>query len=326
MIKSSFKNSTTEIKNKTISNLYKNINFAFKSSRSTFKDDTRANLNNTNNLNNNNLGNNNSSNILPNFPIKNTKSDPFENVNIHYGKHDDYEVLNRLGSGKYSQVYDGINIVTDKNVVIKVIKPVKYKKIRREVTILNILKGHENIVTLNDVIVDSSSRTPSLVYERINHVDFRILFPKLSVSEIKFYMYGILKGLAFAHSKGIMHRDIKPHNIIIDPHNKLVKIIDWGLAEIYQPNTDYSVRVASRYFKAPELLVDYAFYDYSLDIWSLGCLFAGLIVNKEPFFHGNDNFDQLIKVVKIMGSSDLTNYLKKYDLKLNDQYNGLVEK
>ena len=144
--------------------------------------------------------------------------------------------------------------------------------------------------------------------------------------EISLIMKNILQGINYMHYSKVMHRDIKPHNIIIDPHNKLLKIIDWGLAEIYQPNTEYSVRVASRYFKGPELLVDNAFYDYSLDIWSLGCLFAGLIFKKEPFFHGNDNFDQLIKVVKIMGSNDLINYLKKYDLKLNDQYTGLVEK
>lgn len=253
------------------------------------------------------------------------KVDPFENINIHYGKHDDYEILKRLGTGKYSQVYEGINIVADRNVVIKVIKPVKYKKIRREATILNILKGHENIVALLDVIVDVASRTPSLVFERINHVDFRILFPKLSVGEIKYYMYAILKGLAYAHSKGIMHRDIKPHNIIIDPHNKQLKIIDWGLAEIYSPNTDYSVRVASRFFKGPELLLDFTKYDYSLDLWSLGCLFAGLIFKKEPFFNGNDNFDQLIKIVKVTGSYDLFDYIKKYDLKLNPQYNGLID-
>jgi casein kinase II subunit alpha len=286
-------------------------------------------INHKNNFNKNNKINNNSFvYTTKNFSSKTShhKFDPFENININYGKHDDYEVLNRLGSGKYSQVYEGINIVKDKNVVIKVIKPVKYKKIRREVTILNILKGHENIVTLLDVIVDSSSRTPSFVFERINHMDFRTLFPKLSSTEIKYYIYCILKALSFAHSKGVMHRDIKPHNIIIDPHKKILKIIDWGLAEIYKQNTDYSVRVASRYFKSPELLLDNGLYDYSLDLWSLGCLFAGLIFKKDPFFHGSDNFDQLIKIVKVLGSNDLFTYVDKYDLKLNDGYTGLVEK
>ena len=103
-------------------------------------------------------------------------------------------------------------------------------------------------------------------------------------------MREVLKGLDYSHSKGIIHRDVKPHNIMINMQKREVKIIDWGLAEFYFPGKEYNVRVASRYFKAPELLVDYQYYDYSLDIWSLGCLFAGILFKKEPFFMGNDNY------------------------------------
>lgn len=76
---------------------------------------------------------------------------------------------------------------------------------------------------------------------------------------------------------GIMHRDVKPHNIIIDHKKRELRLIDWGLAEFYIPNQEYNVRVASRYFKGPELLVDNLLYDYSLDIWSLGCMLAGMV-------------------------------------------------
>ena len=72
-----------------------------------------------------------------------------------------------------------------------------------------------------------------------------------------------------------------------------LRLIDWGLAEFYHPNQEYNVRVASRYFKGPELLVDYQYYDYSLDMWSLGCMLASIIFRKEPFFHGHDNYDQV---------------------------------
>lgn len=81
-----------------------------------------------------------------------------------------------------------------------------------------------------------------------------------------------------------MHRDIKPFNIMIDHEKKIVRLIDWGLAEFYFPGKDYNTRVSSRYYKGPELLVDYQYYDYSLDIWGLGCLFAGLLFNRDPFF------------------------------------------
>jgi len=77
---------------------------------------------------------------------------------------------------------------------------------------------------------------------------------------------------------GIMHRDVKPHNIIIDHKKRELRLIDWGLAEFYLPSQEYNVRVASRYFKGPELLTDNLLYDYSLDIWSLGCMFAGMVI------------------------------------------------
>ena len=76
---------------------------------------------------------------------------------------------------------------------------------------------------------------------------------------------------------GITHRDVKPHNVMIDHEQKKLRLIDWGLAEFYHPNQEYNVRVASRYFKGPELLVDYQEYDYSLDLWSFGCMFASMV-------------------------------------------------
>lgn len=66
-------------------------------------------------------------------------------------------------------------------------------------------------------------------------------------------------------------------NIVVDHSKRQLKLIDWGLSEFYIPNKDYNVRVASRPFKGPELLVDYKYYDYSLDIWSLGCIFGSMV-------------------------------------------------
>ncbi|KAJ1563496.1 Casein kinase II subunit alpha, partial [Nowakowskiella sp. JEL0078] len=94
-----------------------------------------------------------------------------------------------------------------------------------------------------------------------------------------------------------------------------LRLIDWGLAEFYRPGTKYNVRVASRYFKGPELLVDFQEYDYSLDMWSLGCMFASMIFRKEPFFHGQDNQDQLVKIAKVLGTDELDAYLTKYNIR-----------
>mmetsp|Transcript_24283 Transcript_24283/g.30391 ORF Transcript_24283/g.30391 Transcript_24283/m.30391 type:complete len:224 (-) Transcript_24283:885-1556(-) len=121
-----------------------------------------------------------------------------------------------------------------------------------------------------------------------------------------------------------MHRDVKPHNVMIDHEQKKLRLIDWGLAEFYHSGREYNVRVASRYFKGPELLVDLQEYDYSLDMWSLGCMVAGMIFRKEPFFHGHDNYDQLVKIAKVLGTEDLFAYLDQYDLELDPHFDGLL--
>lgn len=133
-------------------------------------------------------------------------------------------------------------------------------------------------------------------------------------------MFELLKALDFAHSKGIMHRDVKPHNVMIDHARRELRLIDWGLAEFYHRGVEYNVRVASRYFKGPELLVDFRHYDYSLDIWSFGAMLASIIFKKEPFFHGNSNTDQLVKIARVLGTDSLYSYLDKYDIQLGPEY------
>lgn len=152
-----------------------------------------------------------------------------------------------------------------------------------------------------------------------------MLYPKLDDYDVRYYIYELLKALEYCHSRGIMHRDVKPHNVMIDHTRRDLRLIDWGLAEFYHPGTAYNVRVASRYFKGPELLVDYQYYDYALDMWSLGCMFASMIFRKEPFFHGQDNYDQLVKIAKVLGTQDLFVYLNKYELKLDGNYKNLLD-
>merc|ERR1719430_1581369 len=111
---------------------------------------------------------------------------------------------------------------------------------------------------------------------------------------------------------------------MIDHENRRLRLIDWGLAEFYHPGQEYNVRVASRYFKGPELLVDYQMYDYSLDMWSLGCMLASMIFRKEPFFHGHDNYDQLVRIAKVLGTEELYEYLDKYQIELDPRFSDIL--
>jgi casein kinase II subunit alpha len=237
---------------------------------------------------------------------------------------EDYEVVCKIGRGKYSEVFAGINVVNNTKCVVKILKPVKKKKIKREIKILQNLCGGINIIQLLDVVRDPQSKTPSLVFEYINNTDFKQLYPTLTDFDIRYYIFELLKALDYCHSNGIMHRDVKPHNVMIDHEKRSLRLIDWGLAEFYHPGREYNVRVASRYFKGPELLVDFQEYDYALDLWSLGCMFAGMIFKKEPFFHGHDNYDQLVKIAKVLGTDELFEYLDKYDLELDPHFDGIL--
>ncbi|KAL4343795.1 hypothetical protein AHAS_Ahas11G0114100 [Arachis hypogaea] len=248
----------------------------------------------------------------------------YETLNVQWGEQDDYEVVRKVGRGKYSEVFEGVHCTDNEKCVIKILKPVKKKKIKREIKILQNLCGGPNIVKLLDIVRDQQSKTPSLIFEYVNNTDFKVLYPTLSDYDIRYYIYELLKALDYCHSQGIMHRDVKPHNVMIDHEQRKLRLIDWGLAEFYHPGKEYNVRVASRYFKGPELLVDLQDYDYSLDLWSLGCMFAGMIFRKEPFFYGHDNYDQLVKIAKVLGTDELSAYLNKYRIELDPHLAALV--
>ncbi|MBA0735010.1 hypothetical protein Gogos_018895 [Gossypium gossypioides] len=234
----------------------------------------------------------------------------YESLIVQWGREqDDYRVVRKVGRGKYSEVFEGVHCTDNAKCIIKILKPVKKKKIKREIKILQNLCGGPNIVKLLDIVRDQQSKTPSLIFEYVNNTDF--------------------KALDYCHSQGIMHRDVKPHNVMIDHEQRKLRLIDWGLAEFYHPGKEYNVRVASRYFKGPELLVDLQDYDYSLDLWSLGCMFAGMgcaiqMFRKEPFFYGHDNYDQLVKIAKVLGTDELNAYLNKYGIELDPHLLFLV--
>jgi casein kinase II subunit alpha len=101
--------------------------------------------------------------------------------------------VRKVGRGKYSEVFEGKNVNTNERCVIKILKPVKKKKIKREIKILQNLCGGPNIVKLYDIVRDEHSKTPSLVFEFVNSVDFKVLYPTLTDYDIRYYIYELLK-------------------------------------------------------------------------------------------------------------------------------------
>ena len=83
------------------------------------------------------------------------------------------------------------------------------------------------------MVRDPQSKTPSLIFEHVDNVDFKVLYPTLTDFDIRYYINELLKALDYCHSNGIMHRDVKPHNVMIDHEKRQLRLLDWGLAELY---------------------------------------------------------------------------------------------
>lgn len=115
---------------------------------------------------------------------------------------DDYSLTRNLGRGKYSEVFEAVHEATRDAVVLKVLKPVKKKKIRREVKILEFLKGGTNIIRLLGVVHNEPTKITALVFERISNEDFKQLYMKLGEHDVRYYTHELLKALNYCHSKG----------------------------------------------------------------------------------------------------------------------------
>lgn len=124
----------------------------------------------------------------------------------------------------------------------------------------------------------------------------------LTEAQVKSYMLMLLKGIAFCHENNIMHRDLKPANLLISSTGHL-KIADFGLARVFQNKGDrqYSHQVATRWYRAPELLYGARKYDEGVDMWAVGCIF-GELLNNSPIFPGESDIEQLCLVIRVLGT------------------------
>ncbi|VDL99315.1 unnamed protein product [Schistocephalus solidus] len=172
-----------------------------------------------------------------------------------------------------------------------------------EIKALQIIGVHPNIVRLRDVF--SHGLGFVLVFDfmltDLSEV-LRNAERPLSVETVKSYMLMLLKGVAYMHANSIMHRDLKPANLLIDSKG-ILKIADFGLARVYstENNRPYSHQVATRWYRAPELLYGARNYSLSVDLWSVGAIF-GEMLNNSPLFPGENDIEQLWFVIRVLGT------------------------
>jgi len=220
-----------------------------------------------------------------------------------------YERIEKIGEGTYGVVYKAIDKRTGMVTALKKIRletedeGVPSTTIR-EVSLLRELSNHPNIVNLLDVI--HCNQKLHLVFEYLDqdlkrYMDSIEPDKHLTSQLVKSYLYQMVKGLCFCHSHRILHRDLKPQNLLID-RNGALKLADFGLARAFGvPVRTYTHEVVTLWYRAPEILMGCTQYATPIDTWSVGCIFAEM-VTKQPLFPGDSEIDQLFRIFRILGT------------------------
>lgn len=220
---------------------------------------------------------------------------------VHVGNYKHYEPIAPIGKGNFSKVISAKHVPTGKEYAVKVMTHNRTWKILAEIHILRLLKDAPNFLPIRDILKDDRTGNLAVVFDLQDKEDYKTLFLDLTDYDIRYYMYETFRTLEYAHQRGIFHRDIKPLNVLMTRDRK-IKVIDWGHADFYFPNKQYTVRIASMYYKGPELLLNYTMYDYSTDIWASGCMFSAMIFNRFPMFKGKDFPSQLDAIAQVVGT------------------------
>uniref|UniRef100_A0A672FB62 mitogen-activated protein kinase n=1 Tax=Salarias fasciatus TaxID=181472 RepID=A0A672FB62_SALFA len=234
-----------------------------------------------------------------------------------------YRDLKQVGTGAYGTVCSAWDRRSGTQVAIKKLhRPFQTKlfakRAYRELRLLKHMK-HENVIGLLDVFTAEISLDRLYLVMPFMGTDLGRLMKlqRLTEDRVQFLVYQMLRGLKYIHSAGIIHRDLKPGNLAVNPDCEL-KILDFGLAR--QADAEMTGYVVTRWYRAPEVILNWMHYSQTVDIWSAGCIMAEMLLGK-PLFKGNDHLDQLREIMKITGtptadfvaklqSQDARNYIR----------------
>ncbi|XP_013146689.1 PREDICTED: cyclin-dependent kinase 14 [Papilio polytes] len=227
-----------------------------------------------------------------------------------FGKSEAYMKLEQLGEGSYATVYKGYSNLTQQVVALKEIRlqedeGAPFTAIR-EASLLKELK-HANIVTLHDIV--HTRETLTFVFEFVD-TDLSQYMERhpggLNHHNVKLFMFQLLRGLSYCHRRRILHRDVKPQNLLISSHGEL-KLADFGLARAKSvPSHTYSHEVVTLWYRPPDVLLGSTEYSTSLDMWGVGCIFVEMLCGVPTFPGVRDTHDQLEKIFKVYKVSIFT--------------------
>jgi serine/threonine protein kinase len=220
-----------------------------------------------------------------------------------------YKAVKIVGNGSFGIVYEAVEVSSNETVAIKkVLQDRRYKN--RELQVMQTLR-HPNVVFLKHHFFTRGEKEDevylNLVMDFVKDTSYKIIKQyakqkqKIPMILVKLYSYQLLRGLAYIHSKGICHRDIKPQNLLVDPKSHKLSICDFGSAKIIQPTEENISYICSRYYRAPELIFGARSYTQKIDLWSAGCVIAELLIGK-PLFPGDSGVDQLVEIIKLLGT------------------------
>ena len=233
-----------------------------------------------------------------------------------------YKVTKGLGQGAYGSVASAVHIASGESIAIKKVSNVFTKRILtkralRELKLLRHFRGHKNITCLYDLdITNPSAFNEVYLYEELMEADLHAIIRSgqpLTDAHFQSFIYQTLCGLKYIHSANVLHRDLKPGNLLVNADCEL-KICDFGLARGFDPDqntvmsgqqefmTEY---VATRWYRAPEIMLSHQNYNTAIDLWSVGCILAELL-GRRPIFKGSDYVDQLNQILYYIGTPSET--------------------